>query len=187
MSEAAPEAVAPETTAPAPEAAPEQPAQALTQEQVNALLAEQKRKLREQYAGFDELKAKAEQFDAAQEAAKTEQQRAAEAAAKAQQEAQEARAESLRYKAAATHGIGQDYFDLLGSGDEEAISARAERLGALLQTASEVERLRAENEALRAGKPVPTSGRPIEALRPGATPTSAQNEDDVLYNSLFGG
>lgn len=186
MSEAVPEAPAPEQQPEAAATVPEQ-TQPLTQEQVNALLAEQKRKLREQYAGFDELKAKAEQFDAAQEAAKTEQQRIAEAAAKAQQEAQEARAESLRYKAAATHGIGQDYFDLLGSGDEETIAARAERLGALLKTASEIDQLRAEVEALRAGKPVPTSGRPVEALRPGATPTSAQTEDDVLYHSLFGG
>lgn len=185
MSEATPEAPAPEQSA-----APEKPAgqpQALTQDQVNALLAEQKRKLREQYSGYDDLKAKAEKFDQAQEAAKTEQERAAEAAAKAQQEAAEARAESLRYRAAATHGIGQDYFDLLGAGDEEAINGRAETLGALIKTASEVEQLRAEVEALRAGKPVPTTARPIEQLKPGATPENAQSEDDVLYSQLFGG
>lgn len=36
-------------------------------------------------------------------------------------------------------------------------------------------------------KPAPASARPVEALRPGATPSTSQNEDDVLYNSLFGG
>jgi hypothetical protein len=183
MSEATPETTPTEQT---PEQTPtEQPvAKSFTQDDVNALLAKQKR---EQFGDYGDLKERAARLAQLEEAQKSEQERAAEAARKAQEEAATARAETLRYKAAATHGISEDYFDLLGSGDEDAINARAERIGALVKTASEIDQLRAEVEALRTGKPVPTSSRPIEALRPGATPTSAQNEDDVLYNSLFGG
>lgn len=167
-----------------PEASTETPAvQTFSQEQVNALLAEQKRKVSERFAGFDDLKAKAEKFDEAQEAAKSEQERAADAARRAQEEANAARSEALRYKAAATHKVDADYFDLLGGGTEEEITGRAERVGGLL---SELASLRAEVEALRAGRPAPTNGRPVVALKPGATPESAQTEDDVLYNSLFG-
>lgn len=56
--------------------------EALTQEKVNSLLAEQKRKLTERYAGFDDLKKKAEAHDAALEAAKTDAERAIESARK---------------------------------------------------------------------------------------------------------
>jgi multidrug efflux pump subunit AcrA (membrane-fusion protein) len=193
MSEATPEAPqtptpnTPTPTPPAPtEPAPSEPAtpKSFTQDEVNAMLAKQKR---EQFGDYGDLKAQAARLAEIEESQKTEQERAAEAARKAQQDAADARAEALRYKAAATHGISEDYFDLLGSGDEEAVNNRAERIGALVKTASEIEQLRAEVEALRTGKPVPTSSRPIESLRPGATPTSPQNEDDVLYNSLFGG
>jgi hypothetical protein len=182
MSESTPEP-APPPAASVPEVQPEP--QMIPQERVNALLAEQKRKERERFSDYDDLKAKAERLAQMEEASKTEQQRTAEAAQKAQQEAAEARAEALRYKAAATHKIDPDYFDLLGSGDEETIGTRAERVGSLLAAQREVEQLRAENEALRAGRPAPTTARPVESLRPGATPENALTEDDVLYNSLF--
>lgn len=41
--------------------------------------------------------------------------------------------------------------------------------------------------SLVAPKPAPTTARPIESLRPGATPANTQSEDDVLYSQLFGG
>lgn len=133
-----------------------------------------------------ELEPQAEEARRLKEAQQTEAERIAARATAAERERDEARADGLRYKAAATHGIGEDYFDLLGSGDEEAINARAERIGVLMKTASEIDQLRAEVEALRTGKPAPLNGRPIEALRPGATPSNNQTEDEVLYNSLFG-
>lgn len=157
--------------------------QTFNQEQVNALLAEQKRKERERFAGFDDLKTKAAEFDKLQEASKTEQQRAADAARQAQEDAAAARSEALRYKAAATHKVEADYFDLLGSGTEDEITSRAERVGALL---TELATLRAEVEALRAGKPAPTTGTPVAALKPGATPENTQTQDDVDYAALFG-
>lgn len=118
-----------------------------------------------------------------EESQKTEQQKIADRAAAAERERDEAKADGLRYKAAAKHQIGEDYFDLLGSGDEETISSRAERVGSLLK---ENAAMKAELEALRAGKPAPVSGRPTEALKPGATPENAKTEDDENYESLFG-
>jgi hypothetical protein len=134
-----------------------------------------------------ELEPQAAKARELEEAQQTEAERIAARATAAERERDEARADGLRYKAAAAHGIGEDYFDLLGSGDEEAIKSRAERVGSLIKAQSEIAQLRAEVEALRAGKPVPNGARPIESLRPGATPTDNQSEDDVLYNSLFGG
>lgn len=121
-----------------------------------------------------ELKPKADQFSALEEASKTEAQRLAEATATAQRDADEARAEATRYKAAATHGIPADHFDLLGTGTEEEITARAEKLSALL--------------AAQATPPTTPANptRPLEQLRPGASPGEPVNEDDAVYAALFG-
>lgn len=173
----APEATQTETT---PPPAPEQPKPAET-------VDFWKQKAREQESRAKSNADAAKRLQEIEDSQKTEQQRILDRQTAIERERDEARAEGLRYKAAAKHGISEDYFDLLGTGDEETIATRAERIGSLVKTASEVEQLRAEVEALRAGKPVPTSGRPVEALRPGATPSSATSEDDVLYNSLFGG
>lgn len=55
--------------------APAEP-KVFTQEQVNAFLAEDRRKSATKFADYDALKTKAEEFDAAQDAAKTDLQRA---------------------------------------------------------------------------------------------------------------
>lgn len=118
-----------------------------------------------------------------EDAQKSEQQRLTDRQAAIERERDEARADGLRYKAAAKHGISEDYFDLLGTGDEDTIVGRAERVGSLIRENAD---MKAELEALRAGKPAPTNGRPTTALKPGATPENDQTEDDVLYQSLFG-
>lgn len=132
---------------------------------------------------LEPLATKAQELEAAQQ---TESERVVARATAAERERDDARAEGLRYKVAATHGIGEDYFDLLGTGDAEAINERAQKVGALLKVETENAQLRAELDALRAGKPAPIHGRPVAALKPGATPENAQTEDDVLYESLFG-
>lgn len=204
MSETAPEAPAAQPTPPSPAqpnpgapapstpatpAPPADPAAAETpktfsQDDVNSLLAKQRR---EQFGDYSDLKRAADELAALKESQKSEQERAADAARKAQEEALAARADVLRYKAAATHGIGEDYFDLLGSGDEEAINGRAERVGALIKTnadlTAENTQLKAEVEALRAGRPTPSAGRPTEALRPGAVPTEPSQVADDAYPS----
>lgn len=149
-----------------------------------------KQKAREQEARAKSNADAAKRLQEIEDAQKTEAQRLADRQAAIERERDEARAEGLRYKAAAKHGVGEDYFDLLGSGDAETIESRAERVGSLVKTnadlTAENTQLKAELDALRQGKPAPASARPIETLRPGATPNPAQTEDDVLYNSLFG-
>lgn len=108
------------------------------------------------------------------EASQTEQERQANALAAAQRQAEQAQAEAIRYRAAATYGIPAEHFDLLGTGTEQEISARAEKLRTLLA---------APPAALASTAP---QTRPVAQLRPGATPGETQNEDDVLYQRLFG-
>lgn len=129
-----------------------------------------KQKAREQENRAKSNAEKAQAHDAYVESQKTEAQRLADAAETSKREAALARAEAARYKVAATHGVGADYFDLLGDGDEEAIETRAKRISELLSFGTENAQLKADIEALRAGK-TPAQIRPVADLKPGATPT----------------
>lgn len=113
------------------------------------------------------------------EASKSDAQRLQDAAATAQRDAETARAEAIRYKAAATHAVPADYFDLLGSGTEDEVAARAAKISALLAAQA------AAQTPPPAGTPPIT--RPLEQMRPGATPGEAETEDDVIMSRLFGG
>jgi hypothetical protein len=124
-----------------------------------------------------ELKPQADQFRMLEEASKSEAQRLAEAAEAARRDADTFRSEAIRYKAAATFGIPAEHFDLLGTGTEDEISARAEKIRALLATPP---------AAPAAPASTAPQTRPVAQLRPGATPGEPQNEDDVLYQQLFG-
>lgn len=173
---------APATTA--PEAQPETPTveQAPSPEDLPQWARDAITKANKEAASYRtqvaELKPQADQFRALEEASKTEAQRLADATAAAQRDAETARADATRYKVAATFGISADHFDLLGTGSEEEITARAEKISSLLA---------AQAAATATTPPVaaPTN-RPLEQLRPGATPAGAQSEDDVIYAALFG-
>ena len=123
------------------------------------------------FADYDDLKAKAEQFDQLTAAQKTAEQRAADDLAKAQKAAADALAEAVRYKAAGKAGIDpeSDDFALIGSGDEETVMTRAARLGALLASERELAQLKEQQGRTQ----LPDSGRPRPVLRPGATPVEA--------------
>lgn len=144
-----------------------------------------KQKAREQEGRAKSNADAAKRLQEIEDAQKSAEQRAAEAAARAQSDLQQARVEAARYKAAATHRIGEDYFDLLGSGSEDEILDRAQRLGSIVterdHLQSEVGRLTAELAALQSGRP---AQRPVEALRPGATPTDAPADDAYPANWL---
>lgn len=174
-----PEIIAPETAQPAPEAAPQTETQdpsALPQWARDAI-TKANREAANYRTQVAELKPKADQFSALEESIKSETQRFAEAAEAAKRDAENARAEAIRYKAAATHGISADHFDLLGSGTEEEIVARAEKLAGLLA---------AQAAAATPAAPPAPQRRPVEQLRPGATPTEAVSEDDAVWAALFG-
>lgn len=181
----APAAPVPTPTAPAPvvPAAPAPAATAPTADEIAALpkwardsISSANSEAAAARVKLRDLEPKAAQFDALEQASKTEAQRLAEAAATATRDAETARAEVIRYKVAAAHSIPVEDFDLLGSGTEEEITARAVKIAA--KNAAQV-------APPAPGAPAPTT-RPTETLRPGATPAGSQSEDDVLYHSLFG-
>lgn len=147
-------------------------------DEVGAKIAEAKRKEREKFADYDDLLAKAKRLDEIEEQSKSEQQRAAEAADRAQRERDNAVADGLRWRAAAKHKIGEDYFDLLGTGDESTIDDRAGRIAELLSAREERDQLKEQIDALKNGRSVGTS-RPTADLRPGASPTEVTTEDDA--------
>ena len=175
----------PETTAPAPQEATEQqqstetppwgddfdPARAWHTIQT---LREREKELSKQQI-TPEARQQLEEYNRLVEASKSEAQRQQEALAAAQREAETARSEAIRYKVAATHGLNADHFDLLGSGTEEEISARAEKIAALIAAQAQAQQT-----------PTPLQTRPVEQLRPGATPGEAESAEDVLYKQLFG-
>ena len=76
------ETVHQEPTTPAAEG--QQPERTFTQAEMNAIISDRLSRERSKYADYDDLKAKAQQFDAAQEAGKTELQKANEKACTAQ-------------------------------------------------------------------------------------------------------
>lgn len=95
---------------------------------------------------------------------KTELQKAAEAQAEADKKAADAMSELARMRVAIRHGITEDDMDLLGSGSDEEIERRAQRLAAL--------------KAASAPADLPPVKRPNERLRPGATPAESVPEED---------
>lgn len=106
----------------------EQPGRTFTQDEVNAIAATERRKAEERFAGYEDLKAKAEQFDAAQDAAKTDLQRATERA-----ETAEKRAHALLVEAvAASKGVPASH--IVGD-TREALEASADQLLAWRGTA----------------------------------------------------
>lgn len=166
---------------PQPEAIPtpvtQEPAQAETDWKTESRKWEQRAK--DNLAQVQELKPRADQFAALEEASKTEAQRLADAASTAQAALATAQAEAVRYKVAATHGIPAEHFDLLGSGSEEEVTTRAEKLAALL--AAQVAPVTPPP-----AQPVTPGRRPVEQMRPGASPAGSETAEDVDYARLFG-
>lgn len=138
-----------------------------------------KAKAREQEGRAKANASAAQRLQEIEDAQKSAEQKAAEQAAKIARDLQEARSEALRYKAAATHKVSQDNFDLLGIGTEEEITSRAQRIGGFEAVVAERDQLRAELEAL---KGVASTARPVDQLKPGA-PASAV--DDSYPASWF--
>lgn len=109
------------------------------------------------------------------EASKTEQQRQMEALEAASRERDQYRNEALRFRVAAEHGITKEDIGLLGMGDEEQLKANAARIAELRAAA-----------AAAGATPPPTPQRPTEQLRPGATPAEQLDEDEALYQQIYG-
>lgn len=105
---------------------------------------------------------------------KTELQRHQEAAERYRRELEEVRTANARLMAAAMHNIPADLIELLGTGTDEEIEARARLLAQRLSTSA---------AQPTTEQPPPTAAtRPVEALTPGARPASEQPADP---NELF--
>lgn len=108
---------------------------------------------------IDQLRQAAQKYSEFEDTQKSELQRANERARSVEQQLDAMRSTNARLMAAATHNIPPDLIELLGSGTDDEINARAEVLA---------ERLKANAPAAS-----PTSQRPVEALTPGAATASA--------------
>ena len=113
----------------APDAQPPQSERTFTQSEMNAILADRLARERGKYADYDALKAKAEQFDAAQEAGKTELQKANERAQKLQGQldslTKEAALREMRAKVASKTNVPEA---LLNADTEEGCTAQAKAI-----------------------------------------------------------
>lgn len=100
-----------------------------TQAEMNAIISDRLSRERSKYADYDDLKAKAQQFDAAQEAGKTELQKANEKAAKLQAQLDALNSANtlreVRAKVSAATGVPAD---LLSGDTEEACTAQAQAI-----------------------------------------------------------
>lgn len=124
------------------------------------------RKQREsEKAALDRAKALEARVQEYEDRDKTETQRTAEAREKAEKDAADARAEAIRLRVAMKHGLSEEDLDLLGTGDEEQIEARAKRLAELSAAKNGDEPRRRPQERLRSG--VAPGAEPNEETEPG--------------------
>lgn len=123
---------------------------------------------------IDQLRAAAQKYAEFEDTQKSELQRATERTQSVEQQLAQLQATNARLMAAATHNIPPDLIDLLGTGSDDEINARAEVLA----------------ERLKATAPTapPASQRPVEALTPGAATASgtAKTSPDEWIRRMAG-
>jgi hypothetical protein len=125
-------------------------------------------KVRREAAGYrvklKEVEPLARAAQEAEEAKKDDIQRANERAQAAEKRENETLEKYTRMEVAITHHLDPEDIDLLGSGSREEMEDRAKRIAA-------------KNAAAAKAGPPPTD-RPVEGLRPGASPEPASPPDD---------
>jgi len=128
-----------------------------SQDELNAALKDRLARERAKFADYNDLKKKAEQFDAAQDAAKTEAEKTADRIAALEREVTEAKSAALRSRIQAKFAIADEDADLfLTATDEDTLTKQAQRLAE-----------RAEDRK-KNGNVVPREGR---------TPASGDSKD----------
>jgi hypothetical protein len=135
-----------------------------TVEELEAELAKTRREAANYRTKLREVEPLAKKAQEADEAAKSETQKANERAQAAEQREKATLEGYARLELAVQYSIPPDDIDLIGSGTREEMDARAKRLSAL-------------NAAASKAAPPPTD-RPVEGLRPGATPEPPKPADD---------
>ena len=133
-----------------------------SQEEFEKVLGKRLERERAKFADYGDLKAKAEQFDALQEANKTEQQKLAERLEAAERRATQAERSALQVRIASKFGIPQE---AVHGDDEESMRATAQKL---VEWRDSGKRTTPKPKQLRSGS-APThgdeTGRAAAALR----------------------
>jgi hypothetical protein len=100
-----------------------------TQAELDAIITARIDRERAKYADYNDLKTKAQQFDAVQAASQTEAEKTADRIAKLEQELESTRTTALRARIQAKHGISdEDAALFLTATDEATLTKQAERL-----------------------------------------------------------
>ena len=155
----------PQEGAPAtPETPPAETPRVKTAEEYEADLAKLRRENATWRTKLREVEPIAKKAQEAEEAKKDDIQRANERAQAAEQREKETLEGYARLELAVQYSIPPDDIDLIGSGTREEMDVRAKRVAAL-------------NAAASKAAPPPTD-RPVEGLRPGASPEPATPPDD---------
>jgi hypothetical protein len=135
-----------------------------TLEEVEAELAKTRREAANYRTKLREVEPLAKKAQEAEEAKKDDIQRANERAQAAEQREKETLEGYTRLELAVQYHIEPEDIDLIGSGTREEMDSRAQRIAA-------------KNAAASKAAPPPTD-RPVEGLRPGATPEPQKPVDD---------
>lgn len=107
-----------------------------TQEELNALIAKRLERERAKFADYDDAKQKAARLDELELANKSDLERIQAQLAEQEQARTAAESELIQLRVAAKFGIQESDLDLLGTGSEEVLTARAERIKALTETSN---------------------------------------------------
>lgn len=110
----------------------QEPEKTFTQSELNAILTDRLARERGKYSDYEELKSKAAQFDAAEEARKTELQKATERADALQKQLDDMKKageiRAMKDKVMQETGLPADMMEFLTGEDEEACMAQAKKL-----------------------------------------------------------
>lgn len=99
-----------------------------TQDEFNAALAARLDRERAKFADYEAIKTKAAKFDEFEQASKSDLEKLQSQFSETKSERDSLASELTRLRIATKHGISEDDLDLLGTGTEEELTARAERI-----------------------------------------------------------
>jgi phage protein D len=173
MSETTTEVTAPEAEAPEVEAPAAESDEKFDADRAMAKIRKANDEAKGLRARVKDLEAYEAKVREIEESQKSESQKVQERADRAEQRAKAVEAELIRERIARRHKIDDDDLDLLGTGTEVELETRAKKIAALKAAAL-------EREAT-----VPPSDKPVEKLRPGATPSDVDLRGKDAYPSSW--
>ncbi|WP_058725244.1 DUF4355 domain-containing protein [Curtobacterium luteum] len=108
-----------------------------SQDELNRIIADRIARERAKFSDYDDIKSKASKFDELEAANRSELEKVSATASEWEQKAAAANSELVRLRVATKFGISEEDLDLLGSGSEEELTKRAERIKSLTTPAEQ--------------------------------------------------